>query len=210
MGDFKRQGGFGNKNRGGFGGRDGGRPGFGNRPSFGGRDRDERRSEMFPATCDSCHRQCEVPFRPNGSKPVYCDNCFSSKRDGHEGPQRRMQQEDKFTFGAPEVKHAPTVTQNDKRIDELRKQVDLLNAKVDKLLNIAQHGSQPKAAAGPVTATKATAPVKTVVPEVHTTRELQVKTVPTTKDKKPAKKAATPAASTAKKEAKKKVPAKKK
>ncbi|MDD5438302.1 MAG: hypothetical protein PHC70_04105, partial [Patescibacteria group bacterium] len=44
---------------------------------------DNGRPAMFPATCDKCHERCEVPFKPNGSKPVYCSNCFV-KDDGHE------------------------------------------------------------------------------------------------------------------------------
>ena len=54
------------------------------RPSFrdSGRFRDsERRDfrkdvEMHTATCDRCGARCEVPFRPSGSKPIYCNNCF--------------------------------------------------------------------------------------------------------------------------------------
>jgi CxxC-x17-CxxC domain-containing protein len=36
--------------------------------------------EMFSATCSSCGREAQVPFRPSGSKPVYCSDCFSSQR----------------------------------------------------------------------------------------------------------------------------------
>lgn len=36
--------------------------------------------EMFAATCASCGREAQVPFRPTGSKPVYCSDCFTSRR----------------------------------------------------------------------------------------------------------------------------------
>ncbi len=36
--------------------------------------------EMFSATCSSCGREARVPFRPSGSKPVYCSDCFSARR----------------------------------------------------------------------------------------------------------------------------------
>ena len=36
--------------------------------------------EMFSATCSTCGREAQVPFRPNGSKPVYCSDCFTSQR----------------------------------------------------------------------------------------------------------------------------------
>ncbi len=32
--------------------------------------------EMHQATCVRCHKFCEVPFKPNGKKPVYCRDCF--------------------------------------------------------------------------------------------------------------------------------------
>jgi CxxC-x17-CxxC domain-containing protein len=33
---------------------------------------------MYPATCSSCGVQTQVPFQPNGSKPVYCRECYQS------------------------------------------------------------------------------------------------------------------------------------
>jgi len=36
---------------------------------------------MTKVTCDSCGDECEVPFKPTSSKPVYCRDCFS-KKDG--------------------------------------------------------------------------------------------------------------------------------
>ena len=44
----------------------------------GGYDRGPR--EMHSATCASCGREALVPFRPTGSKPVYCSDCFSPRR----------------------------------------------------------------------------------------------------------------------------------
>lgn len=36
--------------------------------------------EMFTATCSSCGREAKVPFRPTSGKPVYCNDCFASRR----------------------------------------------------------------------------------------------------------------------------------
>jgi CxxC-x17-CxxC domain-containing protein len=56
--------------RGDFGGGSGGsRGGFSSGPR-----------EMFTATCSSCGGEAQVPFRPSGAKPVYCSDCFSSRR----------------------------------------------------------------------------------------------------------------------------------
>lgn len=35
------------------------------------------RKEMFKAVCSECGNDCEVPFKPTGSKPVLCSACFS-------------------------------------------------------------------------------------------------------------------------------------
>jgi CxxC-x17-CxxC domain-containing protein len=39
--------------------------------------------EMFSTTCSSCGRAAQVPFRPTGSKPVYCSDCFTSQRQSY-------------------------------------------------------------------------------------------------------------------------------
>ena len=45
-------------------------------------DRDRGPREMFTATCSSCGREAQVPFRPTSGKPVYCSDCFRSMRGG--------------------------------------------------------------------------------------------------------------------------------
>ncbi|MFZ7103975.1 MAG: zinc-ribbon domain containing protein [Peptococcaceae bacterium] len=32
--------------------------------------------QMFTAICSSCGVETQVPFKPNGTKPVYCRDCF--------------------------------------------------------------------------------------------------------------------------------------
>ena len=49
--------------------------GYGNGGGYGGGYSDRPR-EMFTTTCDSCGKEARVPFRPTGSKPVYCSDCF--------------------------------------------------------------------------------------------------------------------------------------
>ena len=66
-------GGGGGYSAGGYSGGGGGGGGYGNRSSSGPR-------EMFSATCSSCGREAQVPFRPSGEKPVYCSDCFQTQR----------------------------------------------------------------------------------------------------------------------------------
>ncbi|MFA6447373.1 MAG: CxxC-x17-CxxC domain-containing protein [Patescibacteria group bacterium] len=50
----------------------------------GGRDFDK--PTMYEAVCSECGKDCEVPFRPTGSRPVFCSNCF--KKDENPSPRR--------------------------------------------------------------------------------------------------------------------------
>ena len=34
---------------------------------------------MFSVVCDQCGKDCEVPFKPQSSKPVLCSECFEAK-----------------------------------------------------------------------------------------------------------------------------------
>ncbi len=57
---------------------------FGARTSYGakrGFSRDDAPTERFQAVCNECHAACEVPFKPNGKKPVYCRNCYKGKEE---------------------------------------------------------------------------------------------------------------------------------
>ena len=40
--------------------------------------------EMHKAVCADCGKECEVPFKPDGNRPVYCKDCYSKHR-----PERR-------------------------------------------------------------------------------------------------------------------------
>ncbi len=46
----------------------------------GGRHSSGGTREMFSATCAACGKSCQVPFQPNGEKPVYCSDCFQGQR----------------------------------------------------------------------------------------------------------------------------------
>ncbi len=124
--------------------RGGGRPSFGGKPSFNkfGGDRGDRPAMMHKATCAECSKTCEVPFRPNGEKPVFCNDCFSAKRGGEVSQFDRPQKRDFESssrpggFSKPERRFdEPRAEQRpDRRIDDLKQQVESLNAKMDSLI----------------------------------------------------------------------------
>jgi len=139
MGNFKKEnkfgGGRGAKKFGGggrsFGGDRGGNRGFG-----GGRDGD--RPEMHKATCSNCGNICEVPFRPTGDKPVFCNDCFKNKR---EGSSRNFKDGGKRDFGNRESKprfgdKRPYQSDAGRNTENYKAQFEQLNAKLDKILKV--------------------------------------------------------------------------
>ena len=67
----RNSGGYGDDSYGGGGSSYGGGGG-------GGYDRPPR--QMYDATCADCGKTAQVPFQPTGSRPVYCNDCFRSRR----------------------------------------------------------------------------------------------------------------------------------
>lgn len=53
----------------------GGFVGGGGNGGFGGGQR-----QLYPATCSECGKETEVPFNPTPGKPVYCRDCFQSRK----------------------------------------------------------------------------------------------------------------------------------
>jgi CxxC-x17-CxxC domain-containing protein len=68
------------QNRGGGGGYGGSRGGYGGGGggSYGGSSYGRPQRQMYDAVCASCGINTQVPFQPNGTKPVYCRDCFQS------------------------------------------------------------------------------------------------------------------------------------
>ena len=143
MGNFQG----GNRGGGGFRGGNGG-----GRPSYGGGNRGGDRGPvtMHKAICDECHKSCEVPFRPSGDKPVYCNDCFGSKRGnddrgprndfgGDRAPRREFNDRPAQAFTKPA---APSV--------DMSKQLGDISAKLDRLLGAIEKMNQPKQEAKPV------------------------------------------------------------
>lgn len=162
MGNF--QGG----NRGGFRGNDrGGKPDFKksfNKGGFGGgRGGNDRgpRPDMHKAVCSDCGNNCEVPFRPSSDKPIYCNDCFGSKREGVDrkvrgnfndrGPKNNFDRPQRAEIARP----APGVNN-----DAVIKQLSELNTKIDRLISaIDSMPKQTTAVSATPKAKASTAPV---------------------------------------------------
>ena len=69
------------------------------RDSRGGGNRSDRGSStMHDAVCDECGRECKVPFRPSGDKPIYCSSCFEKQGNGISRNDSRRDDRDKEMF----------------------------------------------------------------------------------------------------------------
>jgi CxxC-x17-CxxC domain-containing protein len=136
MNDFKKR--FTRDSKPGGFSRDGSsRPGFGG-DRGGSRPRDSRGfdapKELFKTSCSKCRTMCEVPFRPNGTKPVYCKDCFV--RDDGYAPKDSYGS--KGAYGKkPYVNERsaprPQAVAEDPRISTILKELQALNTKLETL-----------------------------------------------------------------------------
>ncbi len=121
----------------------GSRQNFSRKPQFNSFNNNKgnfRDKEMFGAVCESCQKSCEVPFKPNGKKPVYCADCF----DGQEKNSNNTRQSfDRKKFGGRDSHQAPKESRNDSRIDLLQSKVEMLDSKLDKILDLIQNTKAP-------------------------------------------------------------------
>ncbi len=131
--------------------------GRGNNRGFSGRN--SGRPMMHKAICTECGKNCEVPFKPTGDKPILCSDCFGSKRSSEprrfgSKDSRRFSSGDKRMYKAIcdkckkecEVPFKPTSDKpiycnqcfnrgdRDKGSDQTSKQFETINAKLDEIL----------------------------------------------------------------------------
>jgi len=58
-----------------------------NRPAR--QDSNYRERVLHKAVCADCGKECEVPFKPSGERPVYCRECFSKRKAGDSPGEHR-------------------------------------------------------------------------------------------------------------------------
>ena len=85
---------------------------------------------MFPAICSNCGKSCEVPFRPNGKKPVLCSDCFGRKR------QDRPEENNFSGRSFLQTRPAFEPPKENREIGDLKRQIEAMNLKIDSVLRI--------------------------------------------------------------------------
>jgi len=66
--------------------------------------------------CADCNKECEIPFKPNGGRPVYCKECFSKRKTGNSFNTNRDNR--------PKERNFPREHHFDKRQGEKRQKPD--------------------------------------------------------------------------------------
>ena len=64
------------------------RPSYGGGGGGGGGMYDRPPREMHSITCSKCGKEDEVPFLPRGERPVYCRDCYNTRRESSYGGGR--------------------------------------------------------------------------------------------------------------------------
>jgi CxxC-x17-CxxC domain-containing protein len=134
---FKKGGNFGGKPK--FGG---GRKEGGKSFSSGGKRGGDKAPQRFQATCATCQKSCEVPFKPSGDKPVYCSECFdkrskSDSRDDRSG-QGRNERPD---FAKPPrdqrpPRHDKQHGQVDTGLIDIKRQLTAIESRLNRILDL--------------------------------------------------------------------------
>ncbi|MCB9799192.1 MAG: hypothetical protein H6757_00355 [Candidatus Omnitrophica bacterium] len=42
--------------------------------------------QLYKTVCADCSKECEVPFKPTGERPIYCKECFSKRKSSKKQP----------------------------------------------------------------------------------------------------------------------------
>jgi|GEM_PF-812363 len=100
-----------------------------------GRFSDRRVAEktLYRATCNECKKFCEVPFKPNGKKPVLCNACFG-KDNFSDQKREKGRNFDRPSFGDRRRFDRDTRDSNGAMNDQIAEQLKMINDKLNIIL----------------------------------------------------------------------------
>lgn len=99
------------------------------------RDFDQRgqgRPMAFKAVCSECGNDCELPFKPNGRKPVFCSRCFQAHK-----PSDDHRHEGRYNYNEP---------RRENYTESYKKQFESLNYKLDTIIKLLSKDQQKEIA----------------------------------------------------------------
>lgn len=99
----------------------------------------DRPKQLFQATCDKCGKQCSVPFKPTGSRPVYCKECFGGQQNGNAAFGQKS-----YNRGFSEKSHNeyPKASGSVPGSGITKAQFEALSAKIDTILSLLQQSKE--------------------------------------------------------------------
>jgi len=126
------------------GNRSGGRgDSYGGGGNYGGRD-SRGGLQLHDAVCDQCGKDCQVPFRPSGNKPVYCSDCFEKQGGRDDNRSRGGRDSYKKDFRGRDSGRPQQGGISDKSISQFVEKIDILNSKLDKIIDLLSSAKQKK------------------------------------------------------------------
>jgi len=115
----------------------GDRGGFRRDDRRGGGGRDFGRPTLYDATCADCGKETKVPFRPTGDREVYCRDCFA-KRGGGEERGRQAGAKPWPAASKPFQTFAPVKNSSNNSNDDVKRELQEVNAKLERLIIAVQ------------------------------------------------------------------------
>ena len=107
------------------------------RRSFG--DRDSRRPSLHDAVCDKCGKDCQVPFRPSGDKPIYCSDCFEKKGGGASNRSTGRR-----SFGDRDARRPSPGNIDNRSISQLVEKIEMVNNKLNTIIDLLSSAGKKK------------------------------------------------------------------
>lgn len=113
----------------------------------------KRDVELFDTTCTTCGKPCSVPFRPDGTKPVLCRDCFATKNaspstNNFQPREQRdfgRREEPRKEWSQPSKPAAASVD-----IAPLVKQIAVLEVKMAEMVSLLREMKSPVKVPAPV------------------------------------------------------------
>lgn len=90
--------------------------------------------QMHSATCAKCDKKCEVPFKPNGRKPIYCSDCF--EKEDSRGPRNDRSRNSRPRNDRPRNDRPRSFSKPTVDNQEVVKQLRTLGVKMDRMIQL--------------------------------------------------------------------------
>ncbi len=72
---------------------------------------------MYSAVCADCRKECSIPFKPTGERPVYCKDCFSRRKN----PNSFKSKEEETPQAVAQVQPAVVLVQEEAKTRKAKK-----------------------------------------------------------------------------------------